>query len=350
MDIKHTQSDRHRVRGLGQCGFTLVELLVVIAIIGILIALLLPAINAAREAGRRAKCQNQLKQLSLAMINYENVRGGFPFMSMGSPAHPAHPGEDWWDDHGWYSQIGPFIEETGWSKQIHMNVTLSDPSNMIPRKYMNPLYACPSDRGLQRNQWDSTTHSRVRGNYVVNAGNTNYGQLAQGSTPFLGAPFTFVVRTPLNQISDGTSRTLMMSEVVVLPELATQADSGGWGGPPSDFETSLGGQTFEGFYPPNSTSPDQVAAKVQPDDFYHVMQIPIPQLIGGQTNDAMLAQVLTARSKHPGGVVATYCDGSVHFCSNELNGASVTTPGGLTIGLWAALASAKGKEVFHDPN
>ena len=60
----------------------------------------------------------------------------------------------------------------------------------------------------------------------------------------------------------------MMSEVLVLPELATQADSGGWGGPPSDFETSLGGQTFEGFNPPNSTSPDQVAAKVQPADFY----------------------------------------------------------------------------------
>ena len=64
----------------------------------------------------------------------------------------------------------------------------------------------------------------------------------------------------------------------------------------------------------------------------------------------MLAQVLSARSRHPGGVVATYCDGSVHFCSNELNGATITAPSGVTIGLWAALSSAKGNEVFHDPN
>ena len=117
-------------------------------------------------------------------------------MSMGSPTHPAHPGEDWWDDHGWYSQIGEFVEEAGWSRQIHMNVTLSDASNMLPRQYMNPLYACPSDRGLQRNQWLSTTHSRVRGNYVVNAGNTNYGQTAQGSTPFLAHRSLLSLRLP----------------------------------------------------------------------------------------------------------------------------------------------------------
>ncbi len=79
-------------RHLAPGGFTLVELLVVIAIIGILIGLLLPAINAAREAGRRAKCQNQLKQLSLAMINFESNRGGFPSMAMGWVGHPLHNG------------------------------------------------------------------------------------------------------------------------------------------------------------------------------------------------------------------------------------------------------------------
>ena len=65
--------------------------LVVIAIIGTLIALLLPALQAAQESGRRTKCQNQQKQLSLAMLNFEAAKGGFPFMSMGSPAHAAQP-------------------------------------------------------------------------------------------------------------------------------------------------------------------------------------------------------------------------------------------------------------------
>ena len=214
----------HAVHG----GFTLVELLVVIAIIGILIALLLPAINAAREAGRRTKCQNQLKQLSLAMINFENNRGGFPAMAMGWVGHPFHssgPGS-WYDDHGWYSQIGEFIEEKGWSKWINVTVSLSDPSNAAPRRYKNAMFACPSDRGLQRNQWDSDDWARIRGNYVVNAGNTNYGQTTLGGVQFLGAPFTYINKTPLNKIVDGLAHTLMMSEVLVLPELPSQAGGG----------------------------------------------------------------------------------------------------------------------------
>ncbi len=206
-------------------GFTLVELLVVIAIIGILIGLLLPAINAAREAGRRAKCQNQLKQLSLAMINFENNRGGFPSMAMGWVNHPLHlnvPGS-WYDDHGWYSQIGEFIEEKGMSKWIKTTVSLSDVSNALARRYMNGLFACPSDRGLQRNEWDSDNWARIRGNYVVNAGNTNYGQTTLASVQFLGAPFTYLKMTPTNKIPDGLAHTLLMSEVLVLPELGLQA-------------------------------------------------------------------------------------------------------------------------------
>ena len=213
---------------------------------------------------------------------------------------------------------------------------------------MNPLYACPSDRGLRRNQWLSH-HALPRIGPITSSTPAipTTGNWSKALRRF-SAPFTFIVKTPLNLITDGTSHTLMMSEVVVLPELATQADSGGWGGPPSDFETSLGGQKFEGFYPPNSSSPDQVAVVVQPAGTYDAMQIPVPQLIpGGETDAAMLAQVLTARSRHPGGVVAAYCDGSVHFCSNELNSSAIITPKGLTINIWAATAScAKAPRLF----
>ncbi len=313
-------------------GFTLVELLVVIAIIGILIGLLLPAINAARESGRRAKCMNQLRQLSLAMCNFASVRNGFPSMAM-HPTKESTSTPFWYDNHGWYSQIGEYVEEKGWSKALHIDVSYSDPINEMPRRWMNPLYACPSDKGLQRNEWDSNTWCRTRGNYVVNAGNTNYGGSNKGSgsslVKFLGAPFAIAKITTLQKITDGLSHTLMMSETIALPELATQASGPGWGGPISETTISVGGQTFNGYYPPNTEIGDEIVRVVQPPEFYTAAKIPVPTNIGqaAQTVD----QVFSARSRHPGGVVASGCDGSVHFISEQIAN-----------NVWQALSSAAG--------
>lgn len=133
---------RRRVRG-----FTLVELLVVIAIIGILVALLLPAIQAAREAARRTTCVNQLKQMGLAMLNYENTLGEFPT----GGTEPWHnEGDDsvrFGKGYGWMVQILPYIEN-GALQDISKNYGEGDQHrDRIVRGTPVSLYNCPSRRG-----------------------------------------------------------------------------------------------------------------------------------------------------------------------------------------------------------
>ena len=132
-----------------------------------------------------------------------------------------------------------------------------------------------------------------------------------------GSPFRGTEMTGLEMITDGTSQTLMMSEILVLPELPNAL---AWGGPFSDFSTSLGGQVFTGWNPPNSPVGDEVARLVLPPDQYLANQIPPPRRL-----DPTKSQTFAARSHHPGGVVASRCDGSVSFLSE-----TISTGGGLT--------------------
>ena len=310
-------------------GFTLIELLVVITIIGILVGLLLPAIQAAREAARRVQCSNNLKQLALGMQNYHAARGVLPPGAIAWQGDPTRPGPGaWYDDHGWYSQIGGYIEQTPWFKSINFKVQFSDSLNDPARRLKIPTFVCPDD-GLRRNEWESGTWARLRGNYVVNFGNTNYGQTTKNKVPFLGAPFSRHRSSRLSDIKDGTTHTLMMSEYVTVLEFDSQA-GGQWGGPMSDFTTALGGQTFEGWAPPNSVLADDVARICPPQKF---LQSNIKcNLIGNDT----LSQSLAARSLHTGGVNASLCDASVQFFSDTID-----------LATWRALSTANGQDAIN---
>lgn len=360
-------------------GFTLVELLVVIAIIGILVALLLPAVQAAREAARRTQCVNNLRQLSIAMHNFADSNGGLPpiakfwdndEMAAFYQGSAFGPYGGWYDDHGWYIPLMPYIEEANLADLGNPDAPLSNPVNEAVRKAMVKAHECPSDIGLTRNEWPRADWARVRSNYVVNGGNTVYGQHNVGTAgrPFPefieagGGPFIPSEPGRFAKIIDGTSNTLMMSEIVVLPE-----NNDLWGGPYSDTQTALGGQMFTGYNTPNSKKLDGIE---NPYGVYDApatkaawleAQLPadatgkpgppvnVPSGRSGglppeatkhnrdNTVPGTKQQHVAARSRHPGGVVASRCDGSVSFYTD-----------GIDPLVWNALTSAAGGEAISE--
>jgi hypothetical protein len=322
-------------------GLTLAELIVCGAIATMAFTFTAPALNKGRAGVDRKRCENNLRQLSLAMHAFANNNGGFPPMAIawqGLPNNPPGPGA-WWDNHSWYSLIGPYIGEPEWVATINFTRSMSDVSNGLARRggLRLKVHSCPADIGLQRNEWNSANWARVRSNYVANAGNTNYGQSALSGVPFLGAPFAGGVATLLNTITDGLSNTLLVSEVVVFPEtLAT------WGSAYSDVQISIGGQTFTGFNPPNSNTPDGIGygrngnlGQTAANAAYTQQGIPIPI---APTPSGPLSTYIAPRSKHPGGFNASLCDGSAGFIAN-----------GIDLAVWRALSSARGADVTMPP-
>ncbi len=202
-------------RRLRRAGFTLVELLVVIAIIGILVALLLPAIQAAREAARRNSCSNNLKQLGIALQNYHDTYGKFPpcgvfgkTTGLNPPAVIGAPAYH----HTWCLMILPFMEQQGLYDSVDKMLRVWD---QPIRGTVLPTLLCPSDDGFGDNP--AQTHGCAITNYIGAEGYHWWPGSAIPNYPFApGADFQGIFAggqaTKMANITDGTSTTIIVAE------------------------------------------------------------------------------------------------------------------------------------------
>jgi prepilin-type N-terminal cleavage/methylation domain-containing protein/prepilin-type processing-associated H-X9-DG protein len=321
--------DRARRRG-----FTLVELLVVIAIIGILVALLLPAIQAAREAARRTQCVSQLKQWGLAMQMYHDAHKQLPFGCTGCVTEC--------DDvprQTFVPRLWPYMEEASLADLIDMKILANDVIGDFDEPPFTVLgtmkglggtyvaiYNCPSDVGIGIDQ-TTGTFQRRRGNYVVNWGNATFGGYFNEDALAGIAPFSHVKgltkdprKVSLRSITDGTSKTLMMSEYLKA-QIPEDAD---WRG---DILNNEGVFRFHTIQTPNSSVPDVIA-----NGWFKNTGDPLMPAVGG----SIRRQENAARSRHPGGVNALMCDGSVDFHSNDT-----------AVNVWQAMGTMNGEEAIN---
>jgi prepilin-type N-terminal cleavage/methylation domain-containing protein len=331
--------------------FTLVELLVVIAIIGVLVALLLPAVQAAREAARRTQCQNNLKNLSLGLLNHHDIKGEFPAPAIvqNSPtATPSNQGSDLLDMSrlfsNWAIEILPFIEQQNLFAQAKYNdfdIRFFDPDpadialNHAVRSTKLEVMICPSDPG------DSPFFQGVsgapqewaRGNYGLNGfqfwPNRQWINEARGFAT--GPPprplsdlvdYNIGIGSPgnpysLKQISDGSSNTIMLAE---MRQGLSEGD------PRGTWALGLCGSNFHcrhasnGVNAPNSCSSDDDDVLNDANILAQVGKARLQSECMDPGTGVNRSGQSVVRSVHPGGVFVALADGSVRFISDFIQG------------------------------
>ena len=316
----------HRMIGMDRRGFTLVELLVVIAIIGILIALLLPAVQSAREAARRLQCTNNLKQLALGMHTYESTHRTFP------------PGCLSINNLSWNCFLLPQIEQTSLHNQFKEYGTFNqgtyyggtnnegqNKANLLAL-YRIDAFTCPSSPNDTAAHPSSTPTNPERKTFTshyygvsgpigANPATGNEYRAAQTSHKWGGFALQGMMQvdsaTRMRDVTDGTSNTLLLGEIA-------NGDGANWCRGVG-LEGSLTGNPLEGTGPMGMSSCKNVV---------NAINLPPTSVFNN----------FSFSSHHPGGVNFAKTDGSVDFVSENID-----------LGLYKALASRDGGESVSVP-
>lgn len=193
-------------------GFTLVELLVSIAIIGLLVALLIPAVQAARESGRRSRCVNNLRQIGIALSDYHGRTAGLP---SGYLSGFDSAGDDTGPGWGWAALMLPEIEQVPAYDLIAFTRAIEDPVNTRARLLSFPVFLCPSDSAAA--DWWAWSRDPVTGNpisKICQVGPSNYVGMYGNTEPGVDGAGLFFRNShvPFGEIIDGTSQTIAVGE------------------------------------------------------------------------------------------------------------------------------------------
>lgn len=325
-------------------GFTLIELLVVIAIIGVLVGLLLPAVQAAREAARRMSCGNNLKQVSLAVMNYESSHRCLPPSTVIDLAVTTTANNQAWGVHG---RILPFLEQGNLASQVDLSRGWDNQMTLDGMQV--PVYACPSDPGSERVRDTGagrpnlfpTTYGFNFGTWFVYDPKTRQG----GDGAFF--PNSFL---GMNAFTDGTSSTLMAAEVrawtyytrnggppsTAIPETAADVLVAAQSG--AEFKKGTGHTEWTdgrvhhtGFT--STLTPNTRVVLQQDGNEYDVDYNSWQEGRHGKDGNPTFAAI-TSRSYHSGIVQVTLMDGSVRGIAETVD-----------LGTWRALSTRNGGEI-----